>query len=101
MAEEKLSTQEKATRCFIVTVPLCKEVAVKGGWALQRHISPSKRRTLSQARFLTHYCNLYKEDLMRDLIRQTSPATFSQHFETKHGRCPQDCLTYQLLLTSQ
>lgn len=34
MAEEKLSAQEKATRCFFVTVSLCKELAVKGGWAL-------------------------------------------------------------------
>lgn len=52
IAAEKLSTQEKATRCFIVTVSLCKVVAVKGGWALQSHISPSKRRALSQARTL-------------------------------------------------
>lgn len=68
MAMEKPSTQEKATRCFIVTVSLCKVVAVKGGWVLLRRISPSKRRTLSQAGLLTHYCHLYKENLMRDLI---------------------------------
>lgn len=33
---------------------LCKDLAVKRGWALLRHISPSKTKTLSLERFLTH-----------------------------------------------
>lgn len=50
---EKRSTQEKATRCFIVPLLLCKVAAVKGGWVLLLwRISPSKKGSLSQTRAL-------------------------------------------------